>query len=229
MAIQRKLTPEELEKKSKEVQALKKANAEREAQQLLEKSAIFKRLPGKVLMVVCILSVLVAGSFLVDGFFTPNYTKHKIYGSEKVSYSVATQDAYAITLTYHKAFLNESKSFSILMYKKQFEEAEKIGYVEVANTPITKMVVGFRVGEGETLVTKEVDNNIVKYILLPIALLFISLFWLFIDAGASEQTIFFGYLCMIIVPLLLIVHLIFIMNQYTNVGEYEMSVKSLIL
>ncbi len=115
------------------------------------------------------------------------------------------------------------------MYKKQFEEAEKIGYVEVANTPITKMVVGFRVGEGETLVTKEVDNNIVKYILLPIALLFISLFWLYIDAGAIEQTIFFGYLCMVIFPLLLIVQLIFIINQYTNVGEYEMSVKSLIL
>ncbi len=82
MAIQQKLTTEELEKKSKEVQALKKANAEREAQQLLEKSAIFKRLPGKVLMVVCILSALVASSLLVDGFFKPNYTKHKIYGSE---------------------------------------------------------------------------------------------------------------------------------------------------
>jgi hypothetical protein len=225
MALQQKLSPEELEKKRAEVMAIKKANEEREQKELQEKSAIFRKLPGKILKLICVLSALISLMFLVDGFLSPTYTKHPITDAEKTNYAVVTRDGYAVTLSYFYVSLNEEKTFSILMYKKQYEEALNSGYVEVGHSPITKRVMNFRVGND----VKDVSTPVVNVILVPIALLFISLFWLFIDASASTQTIFFGYFCMVVVPLLLVLLLVTLGNQYGYKGDYEMAVESLVV
>lgn len=223
----RKLTREEIENNLKKAAANKAEKEKLHLAQIEKKSAIFKKAPGKILWWFSLLSVLLALIFITDNFLQKKYTSFDILSSkqDKVGLYIGGDAVYS---TFYWAYLNSEETFGIHMHKNEFLALEKEGVINVGRSPIFNNPSNFKVkDEFGFIQTVNIGVNINTMLLLPLFILFFSIIWLFSKPQKSLQWIMFGYINMIVLPILILVLVLQILNLYNNVGLYEIIIGEL--
>lgn len=227
MALQRKLTPEELEKKRLEVLAIKKANEEQQIRILEKNAAIFRKTPGKILKVFCVVATLISLTFFIDQYTEIEFKPLSIQGANEEMYDIITKSGTYRPMTCQKVILGEQKALKLLIPNKYYEIVEPSGIIKIGFTKIFNHPKYYIIGDADNQKQYPILPNYALIIFLPVLIIFISIFWLFIDASASQTTFFFGYFCMVVVPLLTLFMVSIIISQLNYSGDYEMNLNSL--
>lgn len=211
----------------KQVAEQKRLKEEKEQEQLKQRAAIFKRLPGKILKGVAVFSFVFSLLLFVDNFLPTSYHKHEIHSAIEERYDIISHDGWHVICTYMHVCLKDDCSYDYFIHEKEYLKAKPLGYIEVEKTPIFHINKGFRVGKGDTLAQKRVYLHLYAHIALPIFLMILSLFWILLKPEKNAQIITFGYILMITFPFLL-----FFMFKHTYAyrfdhGIYEMNLNDI--
>lgn len=225
--MSRQYTKQELEQLKKQVAERKRLNEEARKAKLKEDAAIFYRWPGKVLKIAAIVSFIISFLFLIDNFLTPNYHKETIKSVSDERYDIMTQDGWHIICTYEHVCLSDDCSYDFFIHEKEYLKSKSLGYLEIAKSPIFHINTGFRVGEGDNLTEKRIETHLFAQYFLPIFIMFFSLLWIPMKPEKNAQIIVFGYILMIVLPLLMSFMIKHIYEYRTDLGFYEMSIEDL--
>lgn len=223
----KKYTKEQLEQLKKQVTERKRLSEESKRTQLKKEAAIFYQWPGKLLKVGAILSLVLGLLFFTDSFLPTTYHKHEIESAVEDRYDIMTQDGWHVICAYMYVSLDDNESYVYFMHEKEYLKAVPLGYVEIAKTPIFHINTGFRVGEGDTLSEKTIYANYFAQYMLPIFLILLPLLWIPMKPEKNAQIIVFGYILMLLLPLLLSFLVKHTIEYRSDKGSYEMHIEGL--
>ena len=148
-----------------------------------------------------------------------------LFSTDKVN---ILSGGFYIPATFYWAYLNDEQTFAIHMYKGEFKEIEKLGYLELGTSPIFKAPAKFKVKrETGNVEAIELQKQHTYTIFLPIFLLFMSLLWLVAKPEKSMQWVMYGYINMILAPVFFVFILLKVVSFLTHVGLYEILISGL--
>jgi hypothetical protein len=201
---------------------LKKQKAEQE-----KRARIFSQWPGKALKILSLIVAAVSLLFVIDGFLSPKFKSYKIRGAKSEIYDVMSQDGWGIHAKYFHVYLDDQKDFEVFIYMYEYYIAKATNTVEIGFSPIFHIPRRFRVSAENLVVDKplEFDAGLLRY--FPIFLLVLSLTCYFMNFKYNSQTVAFGHINFVAMPVALIVLLIFTFNGYFPSGQYTMDISEL--
>jgi hypothetical protein len=222
-----KYTKEQLAQMKEQVKLKKEAESAAYKKEMLEKSAIFRKLPGKILKMVTIIGLVLSVLYLVDIFLSPKYTEQTVVSAEEEILRVVTNDGYYIPVKYYWVYLNEQKDFGVFMFHGDYEIIENSGKLEIASSPIFSIPTGYRVTSEIEFNEKNFEKDIPYTRMLPITILIICLLWVLMNPADNIQFIIYGYFAMFVIPILLTIFLVSISGNFQEKGLFKMDIKDL--
>lgn len=220
-----KYTREQLANMQEQIKLKKERELEAEREELKIKSAFFRGAIGKIFKVVCILSVVYSGVYIVDYFLSPVYKEHKIVSIEEDILDVATSDGWHIPLKYYWVYLNDENDFVIHMFHKEYEIAEPSGIVAFGSSPIFSIPMNFKVSNENETSIKNIERDIPNDLSMPITIFIVSLLWLLMKPEKSFQFIIYGYISLVVVPILLAISVNHTFGNMQDKGVFEMNLQ----
>lgn len=174
-----------------------------------------------------IICLLLSILLITDSCLDKTYTKFELKGSSTDKVGII-KGGYVVNATFHWAYLNDNKDFAIHMYKGEFKQIEKQGYLELGTSPIFKVPAKFKVKrDSGTVEAIELQKQHTYTIFLPIFLCIISLLWLFAKPEKNMQWVMYGYVNMILAPIFFIFIILKVIDFLTHIGLYEILISGL--
>lgn len=204
-----------------------KKNQESVKKELEEKSAFFRKGWGKAIRLGGIALFLLGATALFDSLIAPNFEKRTIQRAEETTINIII-NRWWVPAKFYQCYLSEDESYSILMYKSEYEILNGNNEIEVGYSPVFHRTVAYRtIGQKEDseqywMYEKIVESNTFYVIVIPIMGMFFGLLAILIRPGMSFQTIFYSYANLVIIPFFLLTIGIQTIGSSGEKGDYEM-------
>ncbi len=205
----------------------KKEILRRQKAELERKAELFKKWPGKVLKITAILLVVFSVTLIIDSFLKPTYKEYEIHDAEYEIYDVISRDGYGIHAKYFHVYLDEEKDFQVFIYMYEYYLAKYKNVVEIGSTPIFRTPRRFRVGFDDMVIDKSLEFDVGLRRGLPIFFIILGSTFLLMNFKHNSQTLAFGHLSFVLLPVSLIIVLVLSLSCFSPSGQYTMDISEL--
>ena len=218
--MQKKLTREEQIRKIKLVKERKRQQEEKAKKKLDEKAQFFKKFWGKAIRISGGLLFFFGGLVTLDNVMGPVYQEATINHSELRKIDVYSRDGWWVPATFYDCHITDD--YTITMYRMEHDILGDRKKFEIGYTPIFHRTTSYKtVGtqqdtEGYWMYEKFVEKSFFKVVVLPIIAMFFGLLALLIPVAMSMETISFGYVNLVLLPLITL-----ILGSFTLIGSME--------
>jgi hypothetical protein len=223
----RKINFEELAKNKEKARQLKAEAEAKNQKRITEKSAIYKKTPGKILWGLCLLISIFSATLIADNWIGTSYSQFDIKDSAEDKVGLI-KGGYVISSTFNWVYLNDNNSFGMHIHHKDFEEINKSEHVNLGHSKIFNVPDHIKytnqIGLNEKI---PLESNLDYSFFLPLFLLIFSGLWLFAKPTKSMQWIMYGYIMMVILPIGFSILILKVFSWLTHIGLYEIQIGAL--
>ena len=135
---------------------------------------------------------------------------------------------WLVNSTFNWAYLDEKEEFGIHMHHDEFNKMNETGFLELGKSPIFNTPTDFRIKNEVGLYNYNYFDVEFNYLYtFPYILLLLSIMWLLSKPNKSYQWIMFGYMHMVVTPILFLFLILRILEYLGDVGFYEINIAGL--